>query len=221
MLILVPVPLGNAQDLSFHAKEILSAASTIIVEEFKESSVWLRAHGISGKNLEKLNEHSTDADVERLAALCKEQDIPLITDCGTPGFCDPGANLVAACRKKGISVKALPGPSSLMMVLSLSSVRLDEFVFRGFLPAENEARKKALLDIQNEKRAMILMDTPYRFEKTLKDLQIHFATRKVLIAGNLTGPDEFVLEGKIDEIISRIPGKKAEFMVLIYPVIHR
>jgi 16S rRNA (cytidine1402-2'-O)-methyltransferase len=217
MLILVPTPIGDASDMSFHAREILAAAPVIIVEEFKESSVWLRAHGISGKRLERLNEHSTPEDLKALLQLCREHDVPLITDCGTPGFCDPGADLVRLCREAGIGVKALPGPSSLMTLLSLSSRRLDEFVFRGFLPAENQAREKAWQDIAKEKRAIVLMDTPYRFEKTLLELEKHFPQRVILVAADLTQPTEQILEGRPAQVRAQVREKKAEFMVLIYP----
>lgn len=216
-LILVPTPIGNPQDLSFHAQKILSEAPLIIVEEFKESSIWLRAHEIRGKQLEALNEHSTAEDLQRLLAFCKAQDVPLITDCGTPGFCDPGADLVRLCRQSGLSVKALPGPSSLMTLLSLSSQRLDEFYFRGFLPAENAAREKAWQLLKHEKRALILMDTPYRFEKMISELEKYFADRKCLLATNLTQENEQILEGRPVQIRSQIKEKKAEFMILVYP----
>lgn len=216
-LILVPTPIGNAADLSFHAREILSAAETVIVEEFKESSVWLRAHGITGKTLERLNEHSTAEDLRRLRDLCRERDVPLITDCGTPGFCDPGADLVALCREAGIPVRALPGPSSLMTLLSLSSRRIDEFVFRGFLPAENQAREKAWQDLAKEKRALVLMDTPYRFEKMIGELEKHFPNRRALVGVNLTQDSEQILEGRPSQIRAQMREKKAEFMILVYP----
>ena len=216
-LILVPTPIGNAADMSFRAKSVLENASTIIVEEFKESSVWLRAHGITGKSLERLNEHSTPEDLRRLLELCRSQDVPLITDCGTPGFCDPGADLVRLCREAGISVQALPGPSSLMTLLSLSSRRLDEFVFRGFLPAENSAREKEWLRLRGEKRAIIVMDTPYRFEKMQAELELHFPERICLIAMNLSQENERILEGKPAALKRIEKEKKAEFLVLVYP----
>lgn len=153
---LVATPIGNAQDISARALECLKNAETIILEEFKESTTFLRSHGISGKKYEQLNEHSKAEDIENLAKLCAEKDIPLITDCGTPGFCDPGADLVRACRKKNIPVRTLPGASSLMAILSLSSVRLDQFVFRGFISAETEIRKKDWQELAKEKKSFLV-----------------------------------------------------------------
>jgi 16S rRNA (cytidine1402-2'-O)-methyltransferase len=104
-----------------------------------------------------------------------------------------------------------------MGILSLSGQRLDEFLFRGFLPAETEARQKALKDLSREKRAIIVMDTPYRLKKTLNDMKDFFGLRKILLALNLSQEDECILEGTAEKLQSQLPMEKAEFMLLIYP----
>ncbi|MNL45391.1 Ribosomal RNA small subunit methyltransferase I [compost metagenome] len=104
-----------------------------------------------------------------------------------------------------------------MGLLSLSGQRLDEFVFRGFLPAETESRGKALKELTKEHRAIIVMDTPYRLKKTMNDMKEHFSNRKFLLTLNLSQEDETVLEGTIDKVISGLKFEKAEFMLLIYP----
>lgn len=215
-LTLVATPIGNPQDMGLHALDVLKAADLIILEEFKESTVVLRAHAISGKKYEQLNEHSTKEDLARLTELCRTQNVALITDCGTPGFCDPGADLVAACRQAKIAVTSVPGASSLMTLLSLSGERLDQFLFRGFLPAENVAREAAWKEIKKEKRAMILMDTPYRFQKMLQELGLHFPLRRALILLDATQATEQVLEGTGKELAALELPKKAEFMMLLY-----
>lgn len=214
---LVATPIGDPQDISLRALELLKKAELIILEEFKESTQILRYHQLAGKKYEQLNEHSTKDDFERLSELCRSQDIPLITDCGTPGFCDPGADLVHYCRQKKIPVRTVPGASSLMALLSLSSQRLDQFLFRGFLPAENEARKKEWQALKNEKKAFVIMDTPYRFQKTIMELAENLPHRTCLLGINLTGPDEIILEISASQISnqSNLPNK-AEFMLLIY-----
>lgn len=216
-LYLVATPIGHDQDISQRALEFLKSANTIILEEFKESTRFLRAHGISGKNYEQLNEHSKPEDFKRLADLCAKEDVALITDCGTPGFCDPGADLIRECRKQQIPVHTYLGASSLMGLLSLSSVRLDEFVFRGFIPAESEGRRKALHDLQKESRAFVLMDTPYRFQKMLGEMAEFFKDRKILLTLNLTQESEMVLEGSPESLMKKDLPAKAEFMLLVYP----
>lgn len=215
-LILVATPIGNPQDLGFRALDILKSADVIILEEFKESTVTLRAHGITGKKYEQLNEHSTAEDLKRLMEMCRTQTVALITDCGTPGFCDPGADLVALCRREEISVQSVPGASSLMNLLSLSSERLDQFIFRGFLPAENVAREAAWKDLLKEKRALVLMDTPYRFQKMVTELGQFFPQRRVLLLLNATQADEQILEGTGKQLAAMELPKKAEFMLLLY-----
>ncbi|HEY8269927.1 MAG TPA: 16S rRNA (cytidine(1402)-2'-O)-methyltransferase [Pseudobdellovibrionaceae bacterium] len=216
MLYVVATPIGDVSEISLRALEILKSAEVIICESTKEASKLLRAHGISGKTYELLNEHTTTEEVKALAEICTHKQAALVSDCGTPGFCDPGAHLVKLCRQKKIQVKSVLGASALMGLLSLSGERIDQFIFRGFLPAENEARKKALQDIQKEKRPLILMDTPYRLKKTLSDLQEFFPKRRLLLALNLTQTDETLLEGTADSLAKQLPFEKAEFMILLY-----
>lgn len=220
-LSLVPTPIGNKDDFTLRGLEDLRQAEVIIVEEFKESSVWLRAHGIAGKTMEQLNEHSTAEDLQKLLHLCAEKKVVLITDCGTPGFADPGADLVRLCRKKNIPVRALPGASSLMTLLSLSSQRLEQFVFRGFLSAETDLRQKQWQELVSEKRALVLMDTPYRLQKTITEIAQYLPQRRILLALNLTQENEFIFEGFAKETPTALAKnenlKKAEFMLLVYP----
>jgi 16S rRNA (cytidine1402-2'-O)-methyltransferase len=216
MLYIVATPIGDTNEISLRALEILKSAEVIICESTKEASKLLRVHGIAGKTYELLNEHTTPDEVKALAEICANKTAALVSDCGTPGFCDPGAHLVKLCRQKKIAVKSVLGASALMGLLSLSGERIDQFIFRGFLPAENEARKKALQDIQREKRPMILMDTPYRLKKTLGDLQEFFPKRRALLALNLTQTDETILEGTAENLMKQLPFEKAEFMILLY-----
>lgn len=216
-LTLVATPIGHFEDLSLRGLSVLKSADIIILEEFKESTTLLRAHGITGKDYEQLNEHSTPEDLKRLVEICREKNVALITDCGTPGFADPGADLVRECRKKKIPVRSLPGPSSLMTLLSLSGRRIDQFVFRGFLPAENEARKNAWKTLTTDKRAIVLMDTPYRLGKMMTELQEYFPQRRILLCLDMTQETEQILEGLPQEVQPLIQKNKAEFMVLVYP----
>ncbi|AFY02712.1 16S rRNA (cytidine(1402)-2'-O)-methyltransferase [Bdellovibrio bacteriovorus] len=218
MLYVVATPIGDINEISQRALEILKTCDLVICESTKEASKLLRAHGITGKTYEVLDEHSTPDDKASLAAMCANQTVALVSDCGTPGFCDPGADVVRLCRQKNIPVKSVLGASALMGLLSLSGQRIDEFVFRGFLPAENEARARALKELTKEKRAIILMDTPYRLKKTLNDMKEHFSQRRFLLTMNLSQEEEVVIEGPIDKLIGGLKADKAEFMLLMYPV---
>src|SRR5437868_15076635 len=120
MLYVVATPIGDTSEISLRALEILKSAEVIICESTKEASKLLRAHGITGKTYELLNEHTTPDEVKALCEICANKNVALVSDCGTPGFCDPGAHLVKLCRQKKILVKSVLGPSALMGLLSLS-----------------------------------------------------------------------------------------------------
>lgn len=216
MLKLVAIPIGNPMDISARGLEALKAAEVIILEERKEGTSFLRAHGITQKDYRQLNEHSTAEDLAELVQLCAEKNVALITDCGTPGFCDPGADLVRECRKKKIQIQSLPGASSLMTLLSLSSKRLNEFYFKGFLPLETEHRATYWKKLANDSQTVILMDTPYRLQKTLQEWK-SFAPQKVgLLAMDLTQETELIFEGTAEEILKQSLPNKAEFLILMY-----
>jgi len=191
---LIATPIGDPGDITLRAIDVLRAADVIIGEERKDASKLLKRLGIEGKRLELLNEHTRDEDLKDLVALCRTSRVALVTDCGTPGFCDPGAKLVALCRAEGLSSKPIPGASSLMCLLSVSGTYLSEFLFRGFLPAETEARGAALSEIAHERRPVILMDTPYRMGRLLNELAERFPARRVLLGCDFTQESEIIIE---------------------------
>ena len=123
-LYLIAIPIGNPGDISQRAITALKEAEIVIGEERREVSKLLKSLGIEGKRLELLNEHSNDTDVFELRELCRVHAVALVSDCGTPGFCDPGARLVAACRATEVTTAPVPGASSLMCLLSVSGFDL-------------------------------------------------------------------------------------------------
>lgn len=217
-LCLIATPIGNPGDISLRAIQTLKESDFIIGEEKRELMPFLKAHGLEKREVDFLNEHSRPADVENFVELCRTKKVCLVSDCGTPGFCDPGADLVAACRKAGVQVYAVPGASSLMTLVSLAGMKLNSFVFMGFLPAENEARKKTLEDLKRERRAVVLMDTPYRLSKLLGELSEAVPNRRIVIGCDLTKSNEVILEGPINVVKNKIGDVKAEFILVLAPL---
>lgn len=217
MLHLVATPIGDFTEITFRAVEILKSADVILCESTKETSTLLKRLEIKAKRYEILNEHTTLEDLIKLAEICKNENVALVSDCGTPGFCDPGNNLINLCRKNKVPVKTVLGASALMGLLSLSSQRINQFLFRGFMPAENEARAKEWVKLKAEKNAIIIMDTPYRLKKTLEEVVQHFNTRDILLVMNLSQTDEEILEGRPSFVLQSLKFAKAEFMLMIYP----
>jgi 16S rRNA (cytidine1402-2'-O)-methyltransferase len=215
MLFVVATPIGNAGDFTLRALETLKSADLIIGEELKVLRQILKTAGVQGTKLDQLNEHSRAADIEHFVEECRGKKVALVSDCGTPGFCDPGAELVAACAKAGIEIRALPGSSSLMALLSICGLRLDTFLFYGFLPAKTEARAKAWNELKREKRPFVIMETPYRCEKIIADLAEYFPERECVVGLNLTAPNERVLRGKGSDLKKQGPFEEAEPIILV------
>lgn len=217
-LFLVATPIGNPKDISLRALECLKNCDFILGEERRELMPFLKSHGLEKKPVDFLNEHSRQRDVDSYVDLCKDQFVCLVSDCGTPGFCDPGSDLVEACRKIGIEVRSVPGASSLMTLISLSGIRLESFLFLGFLPSENNERQKALQEVKKEKRALVLMDTPYRLSKLLMELRKVCPNRSAVLGMDLTKDQEKVFASTVSEIQSRVGETKAEFILLLKPL---
>ncbi|MGE3683861.1 MAG: SAM-dependent methyltransferase [Bdellovibrionales bacterium] len=216
-LFIVATPIGNPLDFTLRALETLKAADLIIGEELKVLRQTLKAAGVSGKTLDQLNEHSREVDFKHFVEECKVKRVALVSDCGTPGFCDPGAELVAACAQAGVKVHAVPGPSSLMALLSVSGVRLSEFVFSGFLPTKAGPRAKALAELRRERRPCVVMETPYRCERLVDDLARELGGRRCVLGLNLTQENERVIRALGRDLPAHGPYENAEPVVLILP----
>lgn len=216
-LFVVAVPIGHPKDITLRALETLQSAEIVIGEERREVSKLLKSHGIEGKRLELLNEHSSDDDVKELLEMTRNHNVALVSDCGTPGFCDPGARLVAACRHEGLSTTPVPGASSLMCLLSIAGHDLREFLFRGFLPAERETRAEAFRELERERRPIVLMDTPYRLERLLEELAKRWPDRRAVLGCDFTQESETVFESTIAKLPGLVGKRKAEFIIIVFP----
>lgn len=217
-LYVIATPIGDDEDISLRARRILGEAELIIGEEAKVTRRLLKRLDLPIKPIELLNEHSTLEDIKELVQVCKRHDkVALISDCGTPGFCDPGAELVQLCRQHNVPVRSIPGPSSLMTFLSISGRRLPTFYFRGFLPAQNEIRKIEIDRLKTITDPIILMDTPYRLKKLLTELNESMPQSHLVLGMNLSKENEVVLEGTAGAVLKNLVEDKAEFILLLQP----
>ncbi len=221
MLTLVATPIGDYDEITIKALNVIKDAEVIICESTKETSKLLRHHGISGKTYEVLDEHFLKQDLPRLTELCRDKKVVLVSDCGTPGFCDPGSDLVESCRKQAIPISNCLGASSLMGLISLSGVKLHEFLFRGFIPQETAARQHAWKEIQTDlkqnRRAVVLMDTPYRLQKMMGEVEANLGEYPIVLATDLGTPEEQILTGTPAAVKNKLTKTKAEFMLLVHP----
>jgi 16S rRNA (cytidine1402-2'-O)-methyltransferase len=218
VLYLVATPIGNFDDMTFRAIEVLKKVDLVIYEERKEGDRLLRHFGIQ-KPVESLNEHNEAAATFHIIDHLKAgKNLALVSDCGTPVFSDPGQLLVRKAVEQGIKVVPIPGASSLMPALTVSGFSIDEFVFAGWLSPKKERRRSELRALVRDRRTIVLMDTPYRLVALLRDLAEAFGeTRRLCIAFNLTMPDEQMFYGTAVQLHKHLAEKelKGEFVIVI------
>lgn len=168
-LYIVPTPVGNLGDMSPRAIEILKNASLILAEDTRTSGILMNHFDIRTPLVShhKYNEHATVASIaDRLRA---GENIALVSDAGTPGISDPGFLLSRECRKSGIEVETLPGPTAFVPALVNSGLPCDRFVFEGFLP-QKKGRATRIEQLSHETRTFIIYESPLRLVKTLEQL---------------------------------------------------
>lgn len=218
VLYLVATPIGNVDDITFRALSVLKSADLVVCEERREGEKLLRHFEIH-KPIETLNEHNESAaSYNILDHLMAGRNVALVSDCGTPVFSDPGELLVRKAIQQGIKVVPIPGASSLMPALTVSGFSIDQFLFYGWLSPKKDRRRAELRQLLQEKRTIVLMDTPYRLAPLLRDLAETFGTaRRICIAFNLTLSDEQVFHGTASELHMKLSGKemKGEFVIVI------
>ena len=217
-LYVVATPIGNPRDMTLRGIDALKQADRIICEERRMGSTLLKHLGIEKKPLVELNEHNEETLAQELAlTLAQGETLALISDCGTPAFADPGALLVQYAMEYGVDVIPLPGASSLMTLLSVVPVPLKEFYFAGFLPRKEEARRGKFNQLVRMRMPIVIMDTPYRLDRTLHDIQQFFGKGRMITIGlDLTTTHEKIYHKAVGEIYPTLNGKKAEFILVIH-----
>ncbi|MEW6701691.1 MAG: 16S rRNA (cytidine(1402)-2'-O)-methyltransferase [Bacteroidota bacterium] len=217
-LYIVSTPIGNYNDISLRALNVLKEVAFIICEEFKEARRLL-SHFQIKKELFSLNEHNEEeASREILQKILEEKSAALITDCGTPLFSDPGTKLVQMCINAKIDIAPVPGASSILPALVGSGFNIDRFYYAGWLSPKSEWRKKELLRLKSIKELIVLMETPYRLKAILTDLlKIFGSSSQIVVAFDLTMPTEKFFRGTAAEILKIVTEEKlkGEFVLLI------
>jgi 16S rRNA (cytidine1402-2'-O)-methyltransferase len=218
-LYLVSTPIGNPEDITQRALRILREADVVVCEERKEGERLLARCGIRDKPLEMLNEHNeAAASWHVLEHLRAGRNVAVVSDAGTPVFSDPGRILVRQAIDAGVPIVPVPGPSSLLPALTVSGFPVDSFVFCGFLSPKSNRRRTELHALRQERRTMILMDTPYRLGALLKDVaEVLGPDRRVCVAFNLTMADETIFRGTAGELSAAVAKKniKGEFVLVV------
>ena len=219
-LFIVATPIGNLDDITFRAFEVLKSVDFVLAEDTRHSKKLLSHLDIS-KPIRAFHEHN---EREKTKAIISEiysgKSIALISDAGTPLISDPGYFLVAQAKKEGLKVVPIPGPTALITALSASGLASDSFTFLGFLPSKKTARVKLLIGLVGRTETIIFYESPKRVLATLTDMQTIFGdSREVCLAKELTKVFETIHTGSIPNLIEYLTidqnHQKGEFVILI------
>ncbi len=215
----VATPIGNLEDMSPRARDVLSTVDLIAAEDTRHSAPLLRHFGIATKCV-ALHEHNErDIAGELVVRMRDGANLALISDAGTPLISDPGFRLVRAAREAGIVVSTVPGACAAIAALSIAGLPSDRFVFEGFLPAKSAARRAHFEALRGEARTLIFYESSHRIVDALNDAAQVFGDRHAVIARELTKLYETVLSGTLPQLLERVRAdpdqQRGEFVFMI------
>jgi len=204
VLYVVATPIGNLEDITYRAVRVLREADLIAAEDTRRSGQLLRHFGIEPRRMVSFFEGNEAARSEELAAeLAGGARVALVTDAGTPGISDPGQRLVAAALALGARVEVVPGPAAAVAALVASGLPAERFLFLGFPPRKQGARRELFGRLRREPAALILYEAPDRVAETLADLAAALgADRPAAVARELTKVHEEVVRATLGELVA-------------------
>jgi 16S rRNA (cytidine1402-2'-O)-methyltransferase len=203
-LYVVSTPIGNLNDITLRALEVLKQADLIAAEDTRHTRILLDHYAIKTQ-LTSYHDHNKEEKapvlVERLqqgALIC------LVSDAGTPAISDPGYYLINRCIQFKIPVIPIPGPSAVLAALAVSGLPTDAFVFDGFLPRKRQARQRRLEQLRDEPRTLVFFESPHRVHETLAAIAATLGDRRVVLARELTKKFEEFTRGRATELAARL-----------------
>jgi len=222
-LFMVATPIGNLQDLSPRAQEVLAQADLILAEDTRHTRQLLEALNIKGKNLLSYHQHSTEKQVENIKNLLLEgQNLALVSDAGTPGINDPGNLLLADLLASEIDLEIIPipGPSALTALLSVAAVDINPFTYLGFLPHKKGRETLFKMMAEQPDHNFVFLDNPHRLLKNLEKMIIFVGEKRPLLIGReITKQFETFYRGTITEAYQKFiedkNHEKGEVIVLL------
>lgn len=224
MIILAATPIGNLGDVSRRLVEVLENAEVVVAEDTRTTQRLMQALQITNRpRLIALHDHNEKQKAAELATLAAETDVVVMSDAGMPAISDPGYGLVAEAVAQGVTVTAIPGPSAVLMALSISGLPTDRFTFEGFLPRKPGERRSTLRALAAEPRTMIFFESPARLASSLADMGTAFGEdRRIAVCRELTKFYEEVRRGTAAELVDwASAGVKGEIVVVVEGAPHR
>ncbi|NVJ62589.1 MAG: 16S rRNA (cytidine(1402)-2'-O)-methyltransferase [Gammaproteobacteria bacterium] len=219
-LYVVATPIGNLDDITKRAIDVLKEADRVLAEDTRRTQQLFNHLGIKNK-LVSLHDHNERNRVSQVVDwIEKGEKVALVSDAGTPLISDPGYHLVKELRQKNLSVVPIPGVSAIITALSVCGLPTDRFSFEGFLPAKQSNRLQVFESLENETRTWVFYESSHRIVASLNDLaQVFESHRQVCVARELTKRFETIYTGTIEQAIEKLTSdpvqQKGEFVVMV------
>jgi 16S rRNA (cytidine1402-2'-O)-methyltransferase len=215
---IVATPIGNLGDLSARAADTLRRADRILVEDTRVTAKLLQHIGAKVP-MTRYDDHSSEAERERIVAQLGKQAIALVSDAGTPLISDPGYKLVRAARAAGHAVHSVPGPSAAIAALTLAALPTDRFLFLGFLPAKAKMRSETIEEVAGVRATLVLYESGPRLGDTLAALDGALGDRDAAVVREISKLHEECVTGTLGELAERYAGAapKGEIVIVVGP----
>jgi 16S rRNA (cytidine1402-2'-O)-methyltransferase len=216
-LYIVPTPIGNLQDITLRALNVLKNCEIIICEDTRVTQKLLQHYEIKAQLISNhnFNEHKNLEKI--ITKILEGKNMALVSDAGTPGISDPGYLLIRACINHLIEIECLPGAVAFIPALINSGLPCDRFCFEGFLP-HKKGRQKRLQELCNDNRTLIFYESPYRLIKLLNEIEEYFGSeRKISVSRELTKKFEETIRGTVAEVKIHFANNEpiGEFVIIV------
>lgn len=217
-LYVVATPIGNLNDITLRAIQVLKEADVIACEDTRHTQQLLNHLDITGKRLIACHAHNEASSSQGIIQLLQQGlNIAYCSDAGTPGVSDPGSRLVRAVRAAGFTVVPIPGASASVTLISASGLAGKTFTFEGFLSPKSGRRKKRLEELLARDEAFIVYESPFRIIKTLEEIKALDDSRQIVLGREMTKAFEQFITGTASEVIAQLKVVKGEFAFCVLP----
>ena len=214
-LYLIATPIGNMEDITYRAINVLKSVSVIFSEDTRVTNQLLSYYNIKNKLISS-HQYNEKENIDKLLKYLNDgQDVGLVTDRGTPIISDPGYYLAQTAINNNYNVVSIPGATAFVSALITSNIDAQPFTFFGFLNSKASKRRKELEELKNNKYTLIFYESPHRLLDTLNDMLKILGNRNIAISREITKKFEEIYRGTISDVINELEVVKGEFVIVV------
>jgi len=213
-LYVVATPIGNLEDITLRALDILREVKLIAAEDTRKTKRLLITYDIKTP-MTSYHEHNKWTKLDYILNCLDNGDVALVSEAGMPGMSDPGYELIVAASQRGIPIVPIPGPSIVSTALVVSGLSTERFIYIGFLPRKANSRRHLLESVAQENGTIVLLEAPHRLLSALNDILLVLGDRRVAVCRELTKVHEEVFRGRISQAITHFTQPRGEFTLVI------